>query len=161
MPPLKRALIRKLQEEIGEEIGALKRVALTAREAATHEEARPENDKDTRAVEAAYLAGAQAERVRDLERVVNALEFLPLRAFGPGEPIALSALIEVDMDGEALRFFLAPQGGGKKVKVEGAEVQVVTPQSPVGQALLGKQVGDVVEVRTQRGVREYEIVSVA
>jgi hypothetical protein len=161
-PPtmLKRALIRKLEEALGEEIGALKRVAHAAREAATHEEARPENDKDTRAVEAAYLAGAQADRVRDLERVANALGFLPLREIGPGEPISLSALIEVDVEGERLRFFLAPQGGGMKVELEGAEIQVVTPQSPVGQALLGKSEGDVVEVRTQRGVREYEILSV-
>lgn len=157
---MKRALIRKLQEEIGEEIEALKRVAQAAREAATHEEARPENDKDTRAVEAAYLAGAQANRVRDLERIVNALEFLPLRLLAAGEPISISALIEADVEGETLRFFLAPQGGGMKVELEGAEIQVVTPQSPVGQALLGKHVGDVVEVRTQRGVREYEILSI-
>ncbi|MCC6553784.1 MAG: GreA/GreB family elongation factor [Polyangiaceae bacterium] len=161
MPAAKRALVKKLGEQLSEEIEALKRSAYAAREAATHEEARPENDKDTRAVEAAYLAGAQADRVRDLERVANALEFLTLRAFGPEDPIALSALIEADVDGELHRFFLAPQGGGMKVELDRAVIVVVTPESPVGRALIGKRTGDIVEVRTQRGLREYEIVSVA
>lgn len=160
MLSLKRAIIQQLQAVLSEEIAALTRAAHAAREAATHEESRPENDKDTRSVEAAYLAGAQADRVRDLERVANALEFLPLRVFGATEPIASAALIELDLDGQRLHCFMAPQGGGLKVDVHGREIQVITPQSPLGQALLGKQVGDVIEVRVQKGVREYEVVTV-
>src|SRR4051812_39561967 len=160
MSTLKRALIQQLQADLAEEIASHTRAANSAREAATHEENRPENDKDTRAVEAAYLAGAQADRVRDLERIANALEFLPLRGFGVDEPIASAALIELDLGGAAerrppndavknkLHCFMAPQGGGMKVELYGKEIQVITPQSPLGQALLGKSVGDVVEVRT-------------
>jgi hypothetical protein len=172
MLTLKRSLIQQLQADLAEEIAALTRAANSAREAATHEENRPENDKDTRAVEAAYLAGAQADRVRDMERISNALEFLPLRIFGAHEPIASAALIELDLGGDAerrspadagkhkLHCFMAPQGGGMKVELYGKEIQVITPQSPLGQALLGKSMGDVIELRTQRGVREYEVVAV-
>jgi transcription elongation GreA/GreB family factor len=162
MPLLtKRDLIRQLQAELGREIVVLKQAALTAREAATHEESRPENDKDTRAVEAAYLAGAQADRARDLERAVNALEFLPLRPFGPADPIASGAVVEVDLEGERLHYFIAPQGGGLHASFEGKRIVVITPQSPIGLALLGKTVGDVVEVKTKNGLREYEIVRVS
>jgi hypothetical protein len=155
----KRDLVKRLQAELEREIAVLARAANDAREAATHEENRPENDKDTRAVEAAYLAGAQAERARDLSRVMNALEFLPLRAFREDEPIAATALVEVDVEGKRFHYFLAPQGGGLRAELDGVVVQVITPQSPMGQALLGKIVGDVVEVRTEGRVREVEIVA--
>src|SRR3954468_23477478 len=136
----------------------MKRAAKDAREAATHEEAKPENDKDTRAIEASYLAGAQANRVRDLSGIVNALEFLPLRAFGPADPIAAAALVEIDVEGKRACYFLAPQGGGLRVTIDGVVVQVITPPSPVGRALLGRVAGEVVEVRTEGGLREYEII---
>ncbi len=37
---------------------------------------------------------------------------------------------------------------------------LISVSSPVARALIGKEEGDVVEVRTPGGVREYEIVSV-
>ncbi|MFS8069704.1 MAG: transcription elongation factor GreAB, partial [Byssovorax sp.] len=93
----KRALIQELIAVARSEMAVLDRAARAAREAATHEESRPENDKDTRAIEASYLAGAQADRIRDIERVINGLEFLPLRPFAATDPIASAALVEVDV----------------------------------------------------------------
>jgi transcription elongation GreA/GreB family factor len=156
----KRALIQELIAMARREIAPVEKAARSAREAATHEESRPENDKDTRAIEASYLAGAQADRVRDVERMINALEFLPLRAFTPTDPIASAALVEVDVEGKRSHYFLAPQGGGLRVEIDGVAVQVITPPSPVGRALLGRVEGEVVEVRAEGGVREYEIIAV-
>jgi len=153
-------LVKQLKAELEREIEVLERAARSAREAATHEESRPENDKDTRAVEAAYLAGAQADRARELGRALNAIEFLPLRGFREEDPIASAALIEVEVDGKRFHYFLAPQGGGLRAEMEGVTVQVITPQSPMGKALLGKSVGDVVEVRTEGRAREVEILAV-
>lgn len=156
----KRALVAKLREEIGRAAAVIAKAAHDARDAATHEENRPENDKDTRAVEAAYLAGAQADRARELERTGAALASLDLRRFGPDDPIAASALVELDLDGARLHCFLAPQGGGMRVTLGGVEVQVITPPSPLGRELLGKTEGDVIEVKMQGKVRSYEIVKV-
>ena len=156
----KRLLVQELRANLGREIDVLRAAARDAREAATHEEAKPENDKDTRAIEAAYLAGAQADRVRELERVVNALEFLALRDLREGDAIGLSAVVELEQGGVRTHYFLAPVGGGLRASPGGVEVQVVTPQSPMGQALVGKTAGDVVELRVKQGRREYEIVSV-
>ena len=142
------------------EIAPVEKAARSAREAATHEESRPENDKDTRAIEASYLAGAQADRVRDVERMINALEFLPLRAFSSTDPIASAALVEVDVDGKRSHYFLAPQGGGLRAVIDGVVIQGITPPSPVGRAPLGRTEGEVVEVRAEGGVREYEIIAV-
>jgi transcription elongation GreA/GreB family factor len=157
----KRALVARLREDIAQAVAVLSRAAKESREAATHDEAKPENDKDTRAIEAAYLAGAQADRARDLERVAAALAALPLKIFGPGDRISASAIVELEHDGVTQRYFLAPQGGGMRAVVDGAEVVVVTPQSALGRELLGKTEGDVVEVTVQQRVRSYEIVGVA
>lgn len=156
----KRALIAKLRDDIAGTMGVLTRAANESREAATHEEAKPENDKDTRAVEAAYLAGAQAERARDLSRASAALAALPLRPFGPDTPIASSALVELDHDGASSWYFLAPEGGGMRAAVGGVTVQVITPQSALGRELLGKAQGDELEVTVQGKKRTYEIVQV-
>lgn len=157
----KRALIDKLREEIARTVSVLTRAAQDAREAATHDEAKPENDKDTRAVEAAYLAGAQADRARELERASAALAALGLKRFGPGDAVSAGALILLDQGDAEQCYFLAPQGGGLRAEVDGAAVQVITPQSPLGRELLGKSVGDAVEVRVAGKLRSYEIVDIA
>lgn len=155
----KSAIIADLRAQLAREIETLTFAAHQAREAATHEEAEPENDKDTRAIEAAYLAGAQADRVRDLQTAENALAFLRLRDFGPTDTVGLGALVELEAEDDAtLLYFLAPQGGGMRSVQGGKVIQVVTPQSPLGQALVGRSEGESVEVRGPRGKRELVIV---
>jgi transcription elongation GreA/GreB family factor len=157
----KRALVAELRADLARSIAVVTRAAGEAREAATHEEAKPENDKDTRAVEAAYLAGAQADRARDLERTAATLSSLDLRSFGPGDVISAAALIELEHDGVTQHYFLAPEGGGLRADVGGVRVQVITPQSALGRELLGKEEGDLVEVTVQGRLRSYEIVRVS
>lgn len=155
-PALLAALLRSLDDDIAVGTAA----ALASREAATHEEAKPENDKDTRAIEASYLAGAQAERVRDLVRIASALRVLELKDFGEGATIQAGALIEAESEEGTTLYFFAPQGGGRRATIGGREVVIVTPQSPLGQALFGKSRGDVIEVRTPQGPREIEVAKI-
>ncbi len=152
----KRSIVRALREKLTSEVAALARAQADAMAAATHEEAKPENDKDTRAIEASYLARGQAERVRVLEQESNALEFLPLRAFKDDDPVSLGALVDAEVDGENTVYFLAPCSGGERVK----DVQVVTPLSPVGRALVGRSAGESVEIKMAAKMRELEILGV-
>jgi transcription elongation GreA/GreB family factor len=159
---LKRALVTALLGNLEDELANMRRAAKDAREAATHEEAKPENDKDTRALEASYLAGAQAARVRDIEAAIKAITGMPLLDL-QGKSIQSSAVVTLeDEDGERTTFFVAPFGGGQNLVAPSLSVQVVTPQSPRGQALLGKSQGDAIEVRATRTTkaRELSIVDV-
>jgi len=122
-------------------------------EGATHAEAKAENDKDTRGLEQSYLARGQAQRVAELEAAVSDVAAMKLRAFAAKDAIAMSALVTVEEDGKRQQYFIAPGGGGSVI----GGVHVVTPVSPIGGALLGKRVDDVVEFRG----RELEIVGVA
>jgi hypothetical protein len=151
------ALRDELLVQLRAELDAATRAHLASAAAATHEEAKPENDKDTRALEQSYLARGQAMRVHDLEVAVSEVAAMPLRTFRAGDPVALSALVFAVENGVELTMFIAPHGGGHVVA---GDVQVVTPRSPLGRALVGKRAGDGCEVVVNR-VREIEIARVA
>jgi len=142
--PTKTALKAELIEILAANLNTLERANQAAQEGATHEEAKPENDKDTRAIEQSYLARGQAARVEEMRSSLANVRALPVRAFASDQPIALSAVIEVEYDNEPRMFFLAPSGGGTVLAQ--ASVQVVTPSSPLGHALLGKFEGDESDV---------------
>jgi transcription elongation GreA/GreB family factor len=127
-------------------------------EGATHPEARAENDKDTRGLEQSYLARGQAQRVAELEAAVSDVGSMKLRTFTPKDPVAMSALVTVEEAGEQRSYFVAPGGGGN---ILDNDVQVITTASPIGKALVGKRIDDVVELRVGGKARELEIVAVA
>src|SRR6201995_5621248 len=77
-------------------------------EAATHEEAKPENDKDTRALEQTYLARGQAMRAEALVEQIQFLRSIDL-APRPKTVIAGALVALADDDGTRCLFF-APHG---------------------------------------------------
>jgi hypothetical protein len=156
----KKALVAKILAKAEGERAALAEAARNTYEAATHEESEAEDQYDTRGLEASYLAGAQAKRVGELEQFILFLRFLEPKNFAKTEPISSSALVELDYEGKAVWAFMLPQGGGMAVEFEGHHVQVVTPKSPLGEAIVGRNAGDLALVDTGKETREYEIISV-
>ncbi|MEZ4403803.1 MAG: GreA/GreB family elongation factor [Kofleriaceae bacterium] len=122
---------------------------------ATHSEAKAENAKDTRGLEQSYLARGHAARVVEIEAALAQLAQLPEVA--SGGKIAVGAVVTVDDAGRRSHYYLAPWGGGQII---GGRVAVVTPSSPLGRALAGRQVDDTTEVERPGGRRELEIVAV-
>ncbi len=154
----KAALKTELVAQLEAALEAAERAHAAALEGATHSEARAENPKDTRGLEQSYLARGQAQRVAELAASVAAVTALAVRGFGPTDPIAVGALVTVDEDGQPQRLFVAPHGGGS---VLAGGVQVVTPTSPLGRALLGKRVEDDVELRLPGRLRILVVVAIA
>ena len=75
-----------------------------------------------------------------------------------GETCWADAVTANDEDGKETRYFIAPAGGG--LPLAKGKVQVVTPKSPLGRALLGKHEGDECEVQVGAKARTLEIESV-
>lgn len=152
----KRALLAELVAALGAALEVARAAHRAALEGATHAEARAENDKDTRGLEQSYVARGQARRVEELEVELAEVGALAPRGFDDDAPIAVGALVTLEEDGDgegdgARRvLFVAPHGGG--VALDGGAVQVVTPRSPLGAALLGRRVGDetTLELRGRR-----------
>jgi transcription elongation GreA/GreB family factor len=157
----KASLIRELLQLLDHELEAALRSQKNATEGATHEEAKPENDKDTRATEASYLARGQAARVDDLQRTHAAWTALKPKSFKKTDPIAVSALVAVDYDEATELYFVVPSGAGFHVETELGTVRTVTIGSPIGSALLGKHAGDSVQVGTPGGERDLDVIQVA
>jgi len=155
MQPVDKAqVLAALRHELEAQLELAQAAQQNAQAGATHEESKPENDKDTRAIEASYLARGQARRVVDLEEAVVKVNALVPRTFGDELPVALGAVVKLEHDAGSLWYLLAPAGGGLSIAAGSLVLTVVTPQSPVGKALLGRRVGDDVDIRTPQGVRE-------
>ncbi len=155
----KRTLRDELLARLQADLDRQEQAHRAAIEGATHEEARPENSKDTRALEQSYLARGQALRIEELRRAVIEVAAMPLRGAEPGARVSLGALVTADEDGAERVLFVAPWGGGSTLA--GGRVQVVTPTSPLGQALVGREVGDACEVSAGGRARTLELIDVA
>jgi transcription elongation GreA/GreB family factor len=159
---------RYLVNQLSEKLRASAQVARKAGEAAAaeaREGATPaEKREDARvALEQGSLARGQAERAKKVAAELSTLDVFrpaPLPANGP---VALGAVVEVEDDSQGRTFFLAPVGAGVELVGPGGDgyLSVVTPQSPVGRAVLGRRVGDTIEVTVQGEPREWTITFVA
>lgn len=156
----KSQIIQAIQENIQNEIIALKEAVKSTIEGVTNEESKPENEYDTRGLEATYLARGQNQRIADLEEVLLMLRHVQLRSFGPQDGISSTALVEVELNGKKSLVFMLAKGGGISVKINGVAIQVVTPSSPLGEALLDQKEGGTAVIETGDDFKEYEILSV-
>jgi transcription elongation GreA/GreB family factor len=162
--PDKQAVIAALRVALEQRMARATARAEQTRVDATHEEARAENDKDTRGLETSYLARGQALRVEELAEALHRVRLLAPRAYGPDDAVGLGALVRTELEGgEARTFFLLDVAGGTELDLGAgqAPVWVVSPSSPVGRALVGRFVDDEVVIQRAGAARTYDVVAVA
>ena len=70
---------------------------------------------------------------------------------------ALTAVIGASMGEDEKIYFLVPVAGGETITLNGQSVQTLTPQSPLGAQLLGKEVDDDFELELP-GRRIYGVI---
>lgn len=181
----KRFLVEQLTDRLREvAVGARRAGAAAEEEARVGATASEKRENGRVSQEYSSLARGQKERAARALAEVAALETfrpapLPARA-----NIALGAIVEVeveaDVDVQAVAetkvaggasgrapvlgrtFFLAPAGAGIELTGPGGDgfLSVVTPQSPVGRSVLGKRVGDTIEVTVEGEPRAWTITFV-
>ena len=138
----KRDLIKQIVETLADNLAVLDKAARASHAEATHESSKAENKYDTRGLEAAYLAGGQARVAKEIIDAIKLYEAMTPRIFEKGEEIDIGALVEVKSARDVSTYFIGPKSGGLEVQFEKKEVVVITPQSPLGQNLMGKKVKD-------------------
>jgi transcription elongation GreA/GreB family factor len=143
----KQAVLDQIIAVLGHELTVLTRAASDAFAAATDPDSRAENKYDTRSLEASYVARGQAQRVAELQLALQSFQALSGQALPAGSPVVLGALVSLDSSGLTSHYLLAPQAGGTEVMVGSDEISVITPASLLGRKLLGRQVGDIIELR--------------
>ena len=95
-------------------------------------------------------------RIKDIEGKLSHAQIIDVTQFGPGSKVIFGATVELH----------DAQGGGsityRIVGEDEADIKsgLISVNSPIARALIGKVEGDVAEVRTPGGTRRYEIVEV-
>jgi len=158
--PSKEALIEQLRTRVATDIALLTESQRTIQAGATHEQSRPEDDKDTRAVESSYLARGLADRVADLRHAAALLASFRPKQFGVDDAVALGALVRLESSTGDASYFVVPAAGGLELEVEGGSVTSVTPTAPLGAALIGLFLDEDVEVSTPKGSRSFTLVAI-
>jgi transcription elongation GreA/GreB family factor len=157
----KMQLLEQIIARLGENLRMLENAARASHAEATHESSKAENKYDTRGLEAAYLAGGQARQVREILDAIKVYQTLAVRDFASDEPIEMTALVELDSAGVRNTYFIGPKSGGLEIEIQGKEITVITPQSPLGQNLMQKRSDQRWTTGSGRSAIKYQILSVS
>ncbi len=151
-PTLKAALLSRLDDDIEAALVSSR----SAQETASHEDNKPENQYDTLALEAAYLAHGQSERILRLqkERISLAKWSMPEK----GEPLVRngSLLKLISEDDETRWLFITPVGG-YQLQAEGQKILVISQQTPLAKKLMGKEEGEALDLTFNGVTTEWEL----
>jgi transcription elongation GreA/GreB family factor len=156
----KSAIVKQIIQQLGEELETLAGAARAMHADASDEQNKAEDQYDTRGLETAYLASSQARQATVVEEALAAYHALKFAKFAAKSPIDLTALVELDSRGTRSLYFIGPKSGGIEVKVAGKEILVITPESPIGQQLIGKKAGECFELQTRGPGQKFKILSV-
>src|SRR6187551_713712 len=100
------------------EMHELEAAAKSNRDFATDQEFKAESKYDTRALEASYLASAEAKRVEELKLEVQILEEVDTEASKKLGEISIGALVELLHQDQKRLYFLIPTAGGTILKIK-------------------------------------------
>jgi len=158
----KRNLVAQLEGRLRESARTAHEASVAAAEAARHGATSKDKRDDGRvALENAGLAKGQRQRAERAYREIAELGNLSVRPIGRGDRIDVGSVVEIEDEetGEGRTFFLAPVGAGVTLTGPGGDgvLTVVTPSSPIGRAVLGRRVGDVIDVTIKGEPREWTI----
>jgi len=156
----KSLLLKQIVDALGDNLETIERAARASHSEATHESSRAESKYDTRGLEAAYLAGGQARQAREIMESMKIYRNLATRDFAAGDVIDLTAVVKLETDGTPFLYFIGPKSGGVEVIHNGEEITVITPQSPLGENLVGKKVGQGWTAKVGGSTVKYRIAKV-
>ncbi|OQX68480.1 MAG: hypothetical protein B6A08_10120 [Sorangiineae bacterium NIC37A_2] len=165
----KQALLDEVKKRLSEQLERLTQEQRNTQAGVVHEDNRAEGDKDMRSTEASYVARGQAARVVELLDEVRLAGLVQPKRFQDSDPIAWGALFSLeDEQGALSHHLLMPGGAGLSLRVplgapsaQEVTVTLVSARSPLGQALIGLLVGDIVTLDAETKSREWTLVEVA
>jgi transcription elongation GreA/GreB family factor len=150
----KSAVVAAILDQLTAEAELYDRAARAAHAEATDEQSKAENKYDTRGLEASYLARGQSRQAAEVGQALVQFRALPL---GESASVEVGALVQLTAGRDVTWYFLGPRAGGLEVTVEGQEITVITPQSPLGGQLLGRRAGDRISLNLGGKKREHQI----
>ncbi len=133
-----------------------------ARDNAVHEQSKPENQYDTLALEAAYLAHGQSVRAAELQRQISVLKRFELDNHKCDSAAVVGAVVHLREYSNQFSKWLwvVPVAGGVDLQFEEVSVTTITPDAPLGRKILGCYEGDEILLRLGANEKCFEVISV-
>lgn len=160
---LGQTLQKLLEHTLCAELEAITESQSQVQSGMTHAESKAENDKDTRAIESSYLARGLASRVTELRSSLATIQAwkLPSPEQQPEKALLGRVVTLLDADSEQQqRVWLAPAGGGISLTHADQAFLVLSPEAPLGKALMGRELEDEFEVKSPSGTRDWVIEAI-
>ena len=153
--PMTKAGAEKLQAEL-KELKTVKRpqVIQAIAEAREHGDLKENAEYHAAREQQSFIEG----RIKEIEGTVSHAEIIDVAALGAtaGEKIVFGATVDL-FDIEADKEVTYQIVGELEADIKHHLISIT---SPIARALIGKSIGDEVDVRAPGGIREYEIVDV-
>lgn len=153
--PMTKAGAEKLQAEL-KELKTVKRpqVIQAIAEAREHGDLKENAEYHAAREQQSFIEG----RIKEIEGTVSHAEIIDVAALGAtaGEKIVFGATVDL-FDVEADKEVTYQIVGELEADIKHHLISIT---SPIARALIGKSIGDEVDVRAPGGIREYEIVDV-
>jgi len=141
--------LKKLQEELKERKTKIrKEIAQRLKEAKALGDLSENTEYQTAREAHAYNEG----RILELEEIIKNAVLVEKKK--KSQKVEIGAEIEVKADGQKQTFIIV--GAEEADPLNGK----ISNESPLGKALLGHQVGDIIEVETPKGKIKYKILSI-
>jgi len=153
------AVIFNLQAQLAISLEA----ADSAHSQATHSECIAQSRYDTLGLEQAYLAEGQSVRAAQLRLDISQLKDLQCKSLSAkqrSEEIQVTSLVVLTTQEtgttQPLHVFILPISGGTSIQIQHTTIRVLSVNSPLGQALLGKEQQERVSINHT----QYQILNV-
>lgn len=156
---IKDQLIKNTLSVLKDELENAISAAEMAHDGATHEQSKAETQYDTLGLEHAYLAQGQSRRIDELIHSISLLENWKVLDYADDDEVYLGALVTLqeEVSNQSLTVLLAPAGGGVMIRLEEKDYQMITPQTPLGQSLIGLTIDETLSLNN--GLR-YQIINI-
>lgn len=151
---IKDDLVKLLENELQE----LERAANSSREYANADDIKSEGKYDTRAIEANYMAQAQAVRVEELKLDLQMIRELDIDH--KSDHVELGSLVEIEQNKMSKLYFISSALGGTILNIDQQIILVISVFSPIGSEAMSLSVGDTFEVETPKENRVYTIKAI-
>jgi len=155
----KRELVTKLLAIANRKKDEMSKSAKEAQERANEAEGAMQSRYDTFKEEGQYLAAGLKIRLEEIKSDINQIKnILRSNCFETKNKIGILSIVTVEFDDNSIStFFIFPVLSGEKID----EITVISPLSPIGSALMNKEIDDEIEVEVGPNKRMGVITYVA
>ncbi len=156
----KSLLVEQVIAHLNEKIKGATEAADVAHLAAIDDQSVAETQYDTLAIESAYLAEGQTRRIAQYKAELELMSNPKLLKDARGQ-VSLGSWVSLEQENGELRYvYLAPAGAGLELTIDNEIVNVITPNAPIGLAMLGLIEGDEFNLMVNQNTQTYYVLKI-